>query len=675
MKGPMRTFPNFRPLLRPSSGAGRARLIVLVLVAAVASGCAAWNANRTGKQLLAEGNVDAGLAKLSEASRLEPTNAEYRQQYAVQREAAVSESMKRAQAALDAGQFDAARRQFERALQLDPGRVAARVGLERIDTLARHASVLERAQELARKGELSEARELASGVLRENPSDRRAGALLRTWANQSGTGGSMSTKLKASYRKPVTLSFRDATLQQVFESLRLAAGVNFMFDRDVRTDSRVSIAITNKPLEDVMKVVLAGQRLASRVLDEDTLLIYPNTPEKQRDYQELVIRTFYLGNADANRAVNLARNVVKVRDAYVDEKLNILVLRDTAEVIRVAERVLANVDVAEPEVMLELEVLEVSHNRIREVGIRYPDSLAVSLQGAGGAGRLTLPEWQNRSSGLVNLIFNDPLAVLNLRQTDGDANLLANPRIRIKNRHSAKVLIGERVPVITTTAIANVGATESVSYLDVGLKLDVEPSIALDDEVTMKVALEVSSIVGTVTRASGLQAYRLGTRNTSTMLRVRDGETQILAGLIQREDRRTGTGIPFLSDLPVVSRLFASTGDNETRTEIILLITPRVVRNLIVPGQDQLEIVHGTEASMGGGSLQLNPAGGRPIQPAFPVQPGSGLPPPASSSGPPAGSPGGVPLAPSPVPQPQPFTPPPIVPRSPGSSLTLTAPG
>jgi general secretion pathway protein D len=252
---------------------------------------------------------------------------------------------------------------------------------------------------------------------------------------------------------------------------------------------------------------------------------------------------------------------------------------------------------------------------------------------------------------------------------DGDANLLANPRIRTKNRQSAKVLIGERVPVITTSAIANVGAAESVSYLDVGLKLDIEPSVALDDEVTMKLALEVSSIIGTVTRSSGLQAYRLGTRNTSTMLRVRDGETQILAGLIQREDRRTGTGIPFLSDLPVVSRLFASTGDNETRTEIILLVTPRVVRNLVVPGADQLEIIHGTEASTGGGSLQLGVPASRPIPSGVGPQltPFGGSTPAPLPSG---GSAPAAPLAPVPQPQPQPLTPPPLVPQSPASGIS-----
>lgn len=638
------------------------RIIGILLITGVFAGCAAWSAHRNGKQLIADGKVDAGLQQLEQATRLEPTNAEYRQQYTLQREAAAAESLRKARAATDAGLYAEAKSFYERALQIDPGQVTARVGLDRLEGLERHAARLDRAQLLAKGGDLTQAREIASNVLRENPTDRRAAALLRTWANQSAGEPASRPKLKAAYRKPVSLAFRDASVQQVFESLRLAAGVNFIFDRDVRTDSRLSISISNKPLEDVLKVVLAGQRLASRVLDEDTLLIYPNTAEKQRDYQELVIRTFYLGNADASRAVNLAKSVIKVRDAYVDEKLNILVLRDTAEVIRVAERVLTNIDVADPEVMLELEVLEVSFNRIREIGIRYPDTLAVSLQGAGGAGRLTLNEWQNLNSGLVNLVFNDPLAVINLRQSDGNANLLANPRIRTKNRQSAKVLIGERVPVITTSAIANVGSTESVSYLDVGLKLDVEPSVALDDEVTMKVALEVSSIIGTVTRSSGLQAYRLGTRNTSTTLRVKDGETQVLAGLIQREDRRTGNGIPFLSDLPVLSRLFASKGDNETRTEIVLLITPRVVRNLLVPGPEQLEIVHGTEASMGGGAIQLGTPATRPGSsgplPSVPLTPGI---PPASMQSESGSNTSGTPFNPLPVPQP--FTPPPLVPR------------
>lgn len=212
---------------------------------------------------------------------------------------------------------------------------------------------------------------------------------------------------------------------------------------------------------------------------------------------------------------------------------------------------------------------------------------------------MTLPEYRNRSSDLVRLNFNNPLVTLNLKQSDGDANLLANPRIRVKNRQTAKVLVGERVPVITTLATANVGTSKSVSYLDVGLKLELEPTVSLDDDVSMKVALEVSTITDVITRSSGLQAYRLGTRNASTLLRVRDGETQVLAGLIKNEDRRSAVGIPILSDMPVLGRLFGSTQDNNTKNEIVLLITPRVVRNVTIPSDNRIEILSGTGGSRG----------------------------------------------------------------------------
>ena len=150
----------------------------------------------------------------------------------------------------------------------------------------------------------------------------------------------------------------------------------------------------------------------------------------------------------------------------------------------------------------------------------------------------------------------------------------------MKKKEKAKVHIGERVPVITTTATANVGVSESVTYLDTGLKLELQPNIYLQDEVSMKVDLEVSNILDTVTRASGTQTYRLGTRNTSTMLRLRDGETQMLAGLIRDDERNSANKVPLLGDIPLLGRLFSSRGGNKTKTEIVLLITPHIVRNI-----------------------------------------------------------------------------------------------
>src|SRR5207244_6294605 len=243
---------------------------------------------------------------------------------------------------------------------------------------------------------------------------------------------------------------------------------------------------------------------------------------------EMVVKSFYLTNADVRQTATMIRTLLKARDVYYDERLGLLAIRDTPNVIRLAERLIATQDLAEPEVMLEVEVLEVGRNQLLELGIRYPQSLAVSLVGAAGTpGSVTLREWQNRNSDLVRLTFTDPLFLFSLHQTDGRTNVLANPRIRVKNKEKARIHIGDRVPVITTTAAATGGfISESVTYLDVGLKLEVEPQIFLEDEVGIKVGLEVSNIGATITSSSGTRTYQIGTRNATTNLRLRDGETQ-----------------------------------------------------------------------------------------------------------------------------------------------------
>nr|WP_306173557.1 type II and III secretion system protein [Limnobacter humi] len=243
---------------------------------------------------------------------------------------------------------------------------------------------------------------------------------------------------------------------------------------------------------------------------------------------------------------------------------------------------------------------------MRDLGIRWPDQISGSVTGSAGVrGELTYDEFRNPSKGLVTVQVNNPLITATLRQLDGDASLLANPRIRIKNRAKANILIGERVPVVTTTTTANVGTSESVNYLDVGLKLNLEPVISLDQQVSMNVNLEVSNILETITRTSGLQTYRLGTRNASTVLRVKDGETQILAGLIQQDERNSAQRVPFLGDFPLLGRLFSSTSENGVKTEIVLLITPRIIRNIPLPTSGKSEILSGTQNSLGAAPIQL----------------------------------------------------------------------
>jgi general secretion pathway protein D len=581
------------------------RILLLILVGALLGGCASNRAFKAGKELIEAGEAEAGLAKVEEALRLDPENREYRIYLVRQREFAIQRFLALAEEARRAGKLDDAERSFRRAGALHPGNPRARAGLEALELDRRHRAVLAEAEAALKKKDIEAAYARIREVLNANPAQRDALALLRTIEQASPSTDFLAPQLRARFRKPVTVEFRDATVRQIFEFIGKNTGLNFLFDREVRPDQRATVFLRDTAVEEVIQFLLLTNQLDQRVLNDTTLLIYPRTPGKQREYQELVTKSFFLGNANAKQTLNLIKTLVKTRDVFIDEELNLVVMRDTPDAIRMAERLLASHDLAKPEVMLEVEILEVSSQAITELGIRYPDRLNFSVAGAGGPGTLTLEEWRNRSSEMVRISFTDPLFVLNFRDQLGRTNLLANPRIRVKNREKARVHIGDKVPVLTTTSTATGFVSESVSYLDVGLKLEVEPEIYLENDVGIKVALEVSNIVQEIQTSSGTLAYRIGTRLANTTLRLKDGETQVLAGLISDDDRSSANRIPGLGSLPAVGRLFGNQADNVSKTEIVLLITPRVVRNLARPDSRVAEFLSGTEAAAGAAPLRL----------------------------------------------------------------------
>jgi general secretion pathway protein D len=648
------------------------------------SGCAGYQAFHEGQSELAKGNDEQGLVKLKQAVDADPSNIEYRQAYFTRRDALVAGLVRRAEAASQVGDFDAAREAYERASRMDPTNARAAAGSNRVAVAMSQAATLDAAAARASQGDVQGALSAVREVLSTNPDNARAAATLRQLSRQqadnAGRELGIYPKLRDAYRRPVSLTFSNATLQQAFDSLKAASGLNYVFDHDVRADARVTLSVTNKPVEDILRLLLATNQLEERVLDEDTLLIYPNTPGKAAEYREMIVRTFYLRHADAGKLAEMVRTITKARDVVVDEKLNLLVVRDSANVIRLAEKLIANQDVAEPEVVLDLEVLEVSTSRLQNLGVTWPSSVSASIAGAGGPGQLTWSEMKHPHTSMINLSFSDPALGAQLSSQVGDTHLLANPRIRVRNHQSAKTLIGERVPVFTTVTTANVGTSDSVNYLDVGLKLDIQPSISLDGDVSMVVALEVSNILDTVKSAAGTQAYRLGTRNTSTTLQVHDGETNVLAGLIQKEDQGSNTGLPWLNEIPLLSKLFGAAQDTNNRTEIVLLITPHIVRNIETPGVGLQEFTSGTEASLGAAPIQLgtplqaaggNGAAPRPGMPYY-FSNGTGAPVLVAPRG--AGAAGQPqPAASSPAPSsaapavPPAFTPPTLVPSTPRS--------
>jgi general secretion pathway protein D len=327
------------------------------------------------------------------------------------------------------------------------------------------------------------------------------------------------------------------------------------------------------------------------------VLIYPNTPAKQAEYQDQVVRTFYLTNTDPKRATEMLKTMLNAKTLFVDERAAAIVIRDTPDAVRMAERLIASIDVPESEVMMEVEVLELTRTRMEELGIKYPQHVTLAPTPLAGD-PLVLEDLRQQDSTTIRV---SPVPVtIDLMKSVGTTNVLASPRIRARNHEKANILIGQRVPVITSSTVVlngGNGTNTNVEYVDVGLKLDVEPTIYLDGDVAIKVNLEVSSIISTV-QVNDTVAYQIGTRNASTLLRLKDGETQILAGLISDQDRRTSTHIPGLGDMPILGRLFGSRKDDVEKTEVVLSITPRIIRTQPRPGSEDTEFLYGTQSGL-----------------------------------------------------------------------------
>lgn len=581
--------------------------VIGILAGLLLSGCAAQQAFDQGKNLFEEGRVEEGLVQMDKAHRLDPDNSEYRAQYFKRREAAAFQWLSQAEAAKSTAAWDDAESNYQRILRIDPGNPRAKTGLSSLAVEKKQTQLLAEARTQLDKGEVSEASKKIRAVLAESPSHPVATKLRREVEARMASSAKAGAIFKSKLARPITIEFNDASIRAVFGAISKVAGVNFIFDKDVRPDLRSNVLVRDARIEDVIRFILITNQLSERVLNENTLFIYPSTPEKQHDFQELQIRNFYLTNALAQDVAVVLKGMVKPKEIFVDDKLNMIVMRDTTDAIRVAERLIAAQDIAEPEVMLEVEVLEVGTSLLDNIGMQFPSQLSYSVIGAGGtAGTVKLPELLDRNAGLVRVSLSDPALIVNLLHQDGDTNLLANPRIRVKNREKAAIHIGDKVPVITNTTTATGLVSQSINYIDVGLKLNVEPNIYLDSEVGIKVGLEVSNIVKQIQNTNGTLTYQIGTRNASTALRLKDGETQILAGLINKEDRRAGTSVPGIGQLPIVGRLFSSRSDTTSKTEVVLLITPRVIRNIVRPESPIEEFSSGSASLIGLDRMEIN---------------------------------------------------------------------
>ena len=587
--------------------ARRGLVLAWLLACLLALGaCAGHTTYNEGLALFSAGQVDAGLARLEDAVRQAPGNAEYRIGLAARRASLGQRLMSAAEAARREGRAADAQQAYRQVLQLDPGHAMAQQGLAALAQEQRHNTLVAEAEALFAKGGAAQAApalDRLRAVLAANPRQADAQRLKDRIDEAQARDARADTQLAEAFRRPITLQFSDAPLRAIFDAISKISGLSFFFDKDVRPDARGTILARSTTVEDAVRLLLMTNQLEQKVLNDSSLLVYPATPQKQKEYQALVVRSFFLANADAKAVANAIKTIVKTKDLVIDERLNTLIMRDTADAVRVAERIVALQDMVDPEVMLEVEVLEVKRSRLQELGLQWPAQLTLAPLPSRGT-TTTLADLRNLRSTTLGATLGSTIANLNME--DQNANLLTNPRIRVRSKEKAKILIGDRVPVITTTTSGTASfVAESVTYLDVGLKLEVEPTVYLDGDVSIKMNLEVSSLVKQILSKSGTLSYQIGTRGASTVLRLKDGETQVLAGLISDEDRSTANKVPGLGDLPLLGRLFGSQKDDGQRSEILLSITPRVLRALRRPDLAEAEFEAGTENAVGQPPLRL----------------------------------------------------------------------
>jgi general secretion pathway protein D len=575
------------------------RLAFATLVLSL-GGCVAERLARDGRTAIQQGRYEEGLGKLKAATQSDPRDFSYKGDLQRQSERVLLDILGAADANLAAGEINAAEHGYRRALGLDPGSVRAQGGIDAAARARRLLDMVTQALEADAKGQVERALDMLHVVMSEDPGHREAKSAREAIEARRFRQVIAAPLLKSRLTRPITLEFREAGLRTVFDALSKASSINFIFDKDVRPDLRISISVKDVLIEQAVDLILEPNQLASKVLNDNTLLIFPNNPAKVKEYQSLVIRSFYLENADVKQTQNLIKTMLKTKDIYIDEKLNLLVIRDTPDVIRLAEQLIAVQDHAEPEVLLEIEVLEVLRSRLFELGVRFPDSLNVNRLG---------------------YVTGTGSATINLKNEVGASNLLSNPRIRVKNREKARVLIGNRIPVISsvvTPAATTPVVTENIQYLDVGLKLEAEPSIAISGNVAIKLNLEVSTLGDAVTTKNGTVAYRVGTRTAATVLQIRDGETQTLMGLIQDDDIERAQRLPGLGDIPLVGKLFSNTRGDGQKTEIILTITPRIVRNVPRPSLAESALWSGSESTFRVARPMLNLPEQASTKPAVP---------------------------------------------------------
>ena len=635
------------------TGVGAARGLSVLAPLGVALTLAACAAQLPqGAALEAAGRWDEAVAFYLEAVQRNRSDPEVRAGLLRALTEASIAYQRQGEAREQAGQLDEAKALYERSLSYNAENAASRLALSRIAGQAKAAEAVTRARALLAKGGAQEAVAEAEAALALVPDLPEAQAVLAEAraALAKAAPAADGESLGLFPEKPVTLRFRDTDIKEVLDVYARISGVNILTD-DAVGPKRITANFRDLPIREAFRLMLTANRYFAKQVAPNTVVVVPDNPGKRQQYDELFVKTFYLTTADARVAVNLLRTILNTRQVFVNEKLNALVVRDTREKLELVRKLLEANDRGGAEVEIEVEVMEVDRTRLQDLGIQFSQSLTATL---------TLPTTTTLNQFRFTSFFGggiltvtNPTLTLNLLKNQGSTKILAHPTIRVMDRAKARLLIGERRP-FQISQLSSVPATAGVSgstptlpsgavtttetrveYRDLGLKITLTPTIHLNGEVTVEINFEISAVGAPI---GGTLQPVVNTRNLDSFIKVRDGETRVLGGLYQDSDTENIQKIPFLGDLPLIGRMFSDVNTDKTRTDVLVAITPRLVKTVERPRPDVELFFSGTGEAFGGAAA---PAAVPPAvpAPAFPPAPAAPPAPPA----PPTGAPGAPP--------------------------------
>jgi len=543
-------------------------------------GCVASRAFRDAEREESRQHWDLAVLAYQRALEIEPTSIRYKISLARAKQRAAQAHYDRGKLHRGAGQLDMALVELEQSVSLDPTNDSA------LQDLKRTIADIE-----ARKVET------AGGTPIEKAKAKTRGAR------------ATPPMLVPSSTKPISLSFpQDTPIKRIYQFLGSAAGINVIYDPQLK-DDKFSIELHDVSFQKALETVMRQAGHFYKVIDEKTILIAQDTNQNRKEYEDLVIRTFFLSNGDIKDVSAMVRSLLDLRRLGTIPQLNAIVIRDTADKVAVAERIIEINDKAKAEVVVDVELPQLDSQMALTLGAELGQySTTGRLTGAtdGGSTNTTsgglLPWNQLFKLGLGDFSFTVPSITFSFYKDNLDAEVLAKPQLRIEEGEKAQLVIGNRVPIPVTTvnttqAIGQVGVVPitSFQYQEVGIKIDMEPRVHHNKEVTLKLTIEVSNLNGSVSGPNGQEQPIIGTRTITSTIRLKDGETNILAGLIRRDTSKEKLTVPFLGDIPLIGQLFSKHKDTNNATDLFLTLTPHIIRAPQITEDDMLPVWVGTE--------------------------------------------------------------------------------